>query len=1401
MTTSEPTKNGRLAAAFSSLRRVSREINTTLDLQRILDVVLQASLSLADASYGVILVREAEGRSFDLRVTAGYSEREATDVREALQHPVAHPVLRDVLSTERGRRFPLPTVGSRERVPVPEGGRDDGGDGSRSGLPRAERALGVEDRPWFARDARTMMVVPIFYAQLLTGLIILENEERGAFDRQLMRFVEGLADQAAIAIGNARRYQEQLERGEMLRRRAEQLASVLEVARALRSDRPLEDILEEVAYGIQETVGFDLVLVSVAEGDPPIQRRVAAAGIPLPTFERIREVRQPWSLIERLMDERFRISQSFYIPAERRPAWFHQLDTYGVEESDRSGEGDVRREPGAWHPRDTLIVPLVGPGSDVKGVVSLDEPRDGQVPDRTTIETVEVFAAQAAVAIENAQMVEMLQRRAEVLSLFNEISQSATAKLALDEVLEDVVETAPRLLPCDHSSIFLLDPEEGRYTPRAVHGSPLESIARSDSEPLAFLPGEGLVGDVVESGLPLTIDVADRRRGSLIGPGMTMRTAVLTPLTVGQQVVGVLCVARRSDDDFSAAEVAMLSALADQVSVAIDNARLFEEVHSFSQELEQRVEERTAELAAAMEELAEERDQVEALYRITSQLSASLDLDHVLSKAMASILEAVGADRATTLLVDDESRRLIARAAVGDDVDLPPGGRPTRFALGEGLAGWVMKHRTAALVPNLQEDDRWVESEDGEDQSKTARPRAALAAPLVVSGQVLGAILLLDRSVGYFHEEHLRLLRAVAAQVAQAINNAELYNVIRQQAERLGNMLKAQQIESTKSQAILEGVADGVMVTDADGKVVLFNAAAERILDLPREEAMGRTTRDMLGLYGSQAQDWLETVTEWAERPESYDRDDYLAAQLEIEDRVVSVHLAPVLMGAQRSLPEFLGTVSVFRDVTAEVEADRAKTEFVSMVSHELRTPMTSIKGYADLLLMESVGPLTDGQEKFLSIVRSNVDRLTTLVDDLLDISRIESGRLELAARRMRVEEAVDRVLASMEARANEGGVLLESQLPPDLSMVHADPDRVAQILTNLVGNACQYTPRGGEVIVSAEEKGGMVHVMVRDTGIGISPQDQGRVFDRFFRADSPEVQGTPGTGLGLPIVKSLVAMHGGEIWVESELGQGSRFTFTLPTGEAGRPLAPPKGPSQILVVEDDLHIAKLIQFHLSGNGRQVRVARQGDEALALAREERPDLITLDVMLPDVNGFELLETLKSDPQTRDIPVVIVSVVADRQEGLRLGAADYVAKPIDEEKLLAAVRKALRRTSGTVLVVEDDRDTLSLLDDVLQASGFAVRMVTREGDPLAAAREVKPCLILLDVELPDLDGYAVLEQLKTDSELGDVPVIVMTGSEIIDDAQRREVLALGAERFVAKPFSIEELVEQIESAVA
>lgn len=512
-------------------------------------------------------------------------------------------------------------------------------------------------------------------------------------------------------------------------------------------------------------------------------------------------------------------------------------------------------------------------------------------------------------------------------------------------------------------------------------------------------------------------------------------------------------------------------------------------------------------------------------------------------------------------MLDLQTARIAHRAALWADVDksLPPGGVLTRFRRGEGLAGWVIETKKPAIVDDIYEDPRWVEIEKRERQH-----RSILAVPLVVSDEAMGALLLYHSELNYFTYENLRLVEAVAVQVASAINNAELYGFVRESANRLGQMMKVQQEDTAKTEAILEGVADGVMVADANGQVIRFNVAAERILNTPRGQVLGRSTDELLGLYGASGAAWAKTIADWKVLPPSAGEPALFAERLELEGRIVSVLLSPVV-----TREEFLGTVSLFRDVTREVELERDKSEFVSTVSHELRTPMTSIKGYADLLMLGAAGGLNDNQERFLSIIKTNADRLAILVDDLLDIGRIDTDRIELNFKELELAQVVEWVFDSLQGRAADKTQTLCVDVPAGLPPVVADQDRLVQILTNLVSNAQQYTPTGGHVTLTArlgDQASGtgrrMVQISVSDDGIGISPEDQEKIFVRFFRCDHPLVQETSGTGLGLPITKSLIEMHGGELGVESELGKGSTFTFTLPLAAEGGD-APP-GPDDV---------------------------------------------------------------------------------------------------------------------------------------------------------------------------------------------------------------------------------------------
>jgi PAS domain S-box-containing protein len=457
----------------------------------------------------------------------------------------------------------------------------------------------------------------------------------------------------------------------------------------------------------------------------------------------------------------------------------------------------------------------------------------------------------------------------------------------------------------------------------------------------------------------------------------------------------------------------------------------------------------------------------------------------------------------------------------------------------EGLVGWIIRNRTAIIIDDSRIDDRWVAN------SESPELRSIIGVPLIANDEVIGVLTLFHHDPGAFTEKQLELVSAAAMQVASAISNAQLYLLIRDQAERLGNMLRVEHIETAKSKAILESIADGVLVADANGIVVLANLSASQILEIPRNKLSGKSVNELLGLYSAVGENWIQRVDKWSRSTREDAEAQFLAERLSIEDKFVSVRLSPVFARGQ-----FFGTVSIFRDVTQAVEVDRMKSEFVSTVSHELRTPMTSVKGYAELMLMGATGSISDEQKRYLEVISSNADRMSELVNDLLDISRIESGKTTLDLQPVNLGQIIDELveghLDSLVGRENKDINIL-TQIPDDLPLALADPERVVQILTNMADNAVYYTFHEGEITISARVRGSFISVTVTDTGIGISKENQSKIFERFFRVEDSDVQQVSGTGLGLAIVLSLIEMHGGSIEVVSELGMGSSFTFTLP--------------------------------------------------------------------------------------------------------------------------------------------------------------------------------------------------------------------------------------------------------------
>jgi PAS domain S-box-containing protein len=793
--------------------------------------------------------------------------------------------------------------------------------------------------------------------------------------------------------------------------------------------------------------------------------------------------------------------------------------------------------------------------------------------------------------------------------------------------------------------------------------------------------------------------------------------------------------------------------------------------------------------AAEADRLAIEKVQLETLYDIARELTSSLDLPRVLQKALVEVVATSGSEKGAICLTDDDVEKVVPSRRVNwhqkeTAVDILP-------------STWQMgRDEPVVRVGKLAEAEAWVRDLADVDVA------SLLVGPLIANGQFRGMMVLASSREYAFDASHEQLFRNVLSQVATAIGNAEVYRLISQQAQELGIMFRQQQEQATEREAILTSIVDGVVVNDMEGHIILVNPAAERILGVPQKELLRQNYEDLFSGFDSQGQEEalaaMETLlnTSIPEAAKNY------KINLEFENRVIHALLSPVL--SQRG--DFMGVVTVLRDITKEVEADRAKSEFVSTVSHELRTPMTAIKGYTDLLHAGAAGPINAEQKRFLSTIKSNTDRLTALINDLLDISRMETGRVRFEPRPLQIGEVIADVVNVLAGPAEEKQQRLTYEVSAGLPDIMGDQDRMNQVLTNLVGNAIRYTPKGGEIDVRAYPVERAVRVDVRDSGIGIAPEDMGHIFERFYRADHPLVQETRGTGLGLSIVKMFIEMHGGRIWVESEPNRGSTFTFILPI-----PVPEEEGAQRpavgrltahvrtILVVDDDRDAADVTKRHLENGGYKVVVVGRGRAAEDWAEENKPDLILLDLILPDVNGLDVLQALKKNDVAADIPVVVQSIVPDDGTAWDLGAVDYLTKPVKREDLVQSVEQALT-WQGRVLIVEDDPDTVGLLEAAMRQIGFTPLVAADGYEALTMTRRHRPDLILLDLRLPGMDGFEALTHLKRDAVTQTIPIIAISAHVADTERERKRLLALGAAAFLPKPFSIGDLLGEIEAAL-
>lgn len=669
------------------------------------------------------------------------------------------------------------------------------------------------------------------------------------------------------------------------------------------------------------------------------------------------------------------------------------------------------------------------------------------------------------------------------------------------------------------------------------------------------------------------------------------------------------------------------------------------------------------------------------------------------------------------------------------------------------------------------------------DSTTRGEIRSSLHLPIMADAQggVVGLLYVASLSPGAFTEDDEQNLEVLATQTAE---------MLRRLSARILD-------ERRKMELMVEAMADGLIMTDSTGEVFLINPAARRMLGVAADEAVtAKYLKEKLGFYPF---DLVRSAK--ADAP--------VREELKVNDRFLHSIVSPVNDQGGGAV----GVVVVLRDITEQKALDHRKEEFVSIVSHELRTPLTSITGALDIVLKQYGQGLTDKQTRYLEMARDSAGKLNGIVDDLLDVAKVERGKLSMRMGALDLASLARDAVERFRAAGEQKNISLGVRGPGTGEVrIVADADRLTQVINNLLSNAIKFTPEGGRIevdIFGPEVSRSFVGLSIWNNGVSIAEQDRERVFDKFEQIQSSNTRKVGGTGLGLAISRGIVEGHGGRIWVEGERNEeGTRFVVALPNtppddaSSTAEPRALSPTARSVLVVDDDRYTTYILKGMLVAAGYKVWLAHDGDQALGIARDKKPDIITVDLRMPGVDGLALVEILKHDPDTRKTPIIVLSISDERDRAMSAGADAFLQKPIDAGPLLECVSGLLAergKSRQKILLVDDDPGIRMICRDVLETHGYMVKEAGDGEKGQLEARRFRPDLVLVDVMMPGMDGFTLAQKLRGDRETSLTPIIFLSARGQTADKVR--AFKLGAEDYLVKPFDSAELVARVEKALA
>jgi len=1248
------------------------------------------------------------------------------------------------------------------------------------------------------KGAKSIVLVPMIASGEVNGVISLQNlDEENAFPDSDVNLLTTLTNSMSVALENARLFDETTRLLKETEQRTAELAVINSVQEGLAKELDMQAIYDLVGNKIRDVFSAQAVIIANLDQEAKTE-----------SFK---------YLIEK--GERFYLEPRPYDKVRQ-----HLIDTrekilINSNFEKAAAEFGMKVLPGTEHPKSLLFVPLIS-GDKVKSYVSLQNIDHENAFSEADVRLLETLANSMSVALENARLFdettrllkETEQRTAE-LAVINSVQEGLAKELHIDAIYNLVGDKLSEVMNTLDIDIRIFRPETNEVTyPYLVDNGKHINVPPQ--------PMKGISKHVYETGQTLLVNekLAEKMTelGSMIIPGTQMEKSFLAvPITAGSEVLGMVSISNyEKENAFTESEVRLLQTVVSAMSVALKNAKLFDETNRLLKETEQR----TAELSVinnVQEGLVREIDSQKIFDLVGNRIGELFDTQSVLIRTF-----------------DHEKGIEKWRYAIE---------KGERFYVDPRPIIWANKRiieTKQALVINENYLDT-AKKYGGTGVSKGLPPKSAMFVPMMVGDVVKGSVSLqnVDRE-NAFTESDLRLLTTLANSMTVALENARLFDETshllaeaKQRASELStvNSISKALASQLDPDELIQLVGDQLKdLFKADiVYLALLNKKTQTIHfpyqygddNTPMKLGEGLTSKIILtGEPLLMNKDVQEFRTKLGVQSMGIPAASYLGVPIPVGDEIIGVLSVQsieqenkfnesdlrLLSTIASSVGVALRNAQLFDEVEkskmeAEAaskvaeKANQAKSAFLSTVSHELRTPLTSVLGFTKIIqkrLDDKIFPAVNKSDpktekvikqisENLTVVVSEGERLTNLINDVLDLAKIEAGKMEWNFENVSMLEITERALAATSSLFDQKHLKLVRHIESDLPSISGDRDKLIQVIINLISNAVKFTDKGLVTCRVAKEKDQIV-VSVSDTGIGIAPEDFSAVFEQFKQVGGDTLTDKPkGTGLGLPICKEIVEHHGGRIWLESEVGKGSTFSFALPIAAkasvprpvhldqllnqlkeqvANSQLAMKGKSATILVVDDDDSIRSLLQQELGDAGYLIEQASNGKEALAHVRDHRPDLIILDVMMPEMNGLDVAAILKNDPQTMDIPIIVLSIVQDKARGFRIGVDRYLTKPIDTGVLFSEIGSLLEqgKSKKKVMVVDEDSGTMNTLTEVLKTKGYVV-MESNGKELVENAIANQPDIIIINSVLSG--KHDVVQTLRFEKGLENVLFLV------------------------------------------